>query len=379
MHRWTIRKNGQYSLCLILGCMIAVSLFASPNKKLKTINKHIREVQQAITSAQSKRELWETSLKKTEHAEKTIQEEITTTQSHLSLKKSRLSELTEKQASLSNQLDSKKSKLKAQIQTVYQLARQPKLKVLLDNNSFQAVNRTLIYLQYISKAQTQLINHLSHTIAIYKKQQMHLKKQYAELLSLASKQQKQQASLKHVHESSQNKIYSINKNISTHQKRLLKLTQDKKALEKMLESLRKASIKAHVSKYGLSYLKGKLPWPVKGLVNHYFGTQIAKSELTWNGTVINASAGTKVHAIAPGQVIFAKWLAGYGLLIIINHGKGYLSLYGRNQALMKKVGDWVKAKDVIATVGNTGGFQKPGLYFSIRHNKLALNPGKWCK
>ncbi len=109
-----------------------------------------------------------------------------------------------------------------------------------------------------------------------------------------------------------------------------------------------------------------------------FGSNIANSQLKRDGILIRANIGQPVRAIANGRIIFSKWMAGYGLLVIIDHGNGYMSLYGRNQTLLASDGDSVQAGQVIATVGNTGGYKNSSLYFAIRHNAKPLNPARWC-
>ncbi len=100
--------------------------------------------------------------------------------------------------------------------------------------------------------------------------------------------------------------------------------------------------------------------------------------LRWEGTLIAAPQGQPIHAVAPGRVIFSKWMPGYGLLLIISQGNGYMTLYGRAQTLTKAVGDYVKANEVIGTVGKSGGFAHSALYFSIRHDGTAINPTIFC-
>lgn len=122
-------------------------------------------------------------------------------------------------------------------------------------------------------------------------------------------------------------------------------------------------------------LKGKLTWPLKGAHN---GIYSLNEPQKLNGVLISAAEGTPVHAIYGGKVIFANWLRGFGLLVIINHGDGYMSLYARNQALYAKVGDLVTQNDVIAKIGKSGGFEKSSLYFEIRRNGIAIDPRQWC-
>ncbi|WP_190303241.1 murein hydrolase activator EnvC family protein [Methylomonas rhizoryzae] len=124
-------------------------------------------------------------------------------------------------------------------------------------------------------------------------------------------------------------------------------------------------------------LKGELPWPVQGAILERFGSK--RFETTWDGTVIAAKEGAAIHAVAAGRVVYADWLRGYGLMIIVNHGKGYMSLYAFNQSLNKSVGDTVKAGDSVASVGRSGGRSQAALYFGIRQQGKAVDPEKWCR
>ena len=124
-------------------------------------------------------------------------------------------------------------------------------------------------------------------------------------------------------------------------------------------------------------LKGKLTWPVAGQLLHDFGQPRANGRLKWNGVVLAASRGREVRAVYHGRVIFADWLDGMGLLVIVDHGGGYLTLYGHNETTMKSAGDWVAPGDVIATVGASGGQPRASLYFEIRRNARPVDPGAW--
>ena len=127
-------------------------------------------------------------------------------------------------------------------------------------------------------------------------------------------------------------------------------------------------------------LKGQLSWPAKGkLTARFGGIRNNKGNLKWKGIVIQTQPGESIRAIAYGRVVFADWLRGFGMLLIIDHGKGYMSLYGHNEQLHKKLGDWVQAKEVIATSGNSGGQETTSLYFEIRYKGIPQNPNTWCK
>ena len=125
--------------------------------------------------------------------------------------------------------------------------------------------------------------------------------------------------------------------------------------------------------------KGKMPWPVPGRASARFGNSRNQGKMRWQGVLIPGKAGTPVNAIHHGRVVYADWLRGMGLLLIIDHGDGYMSLYAHNQTLLREVGEWVTADTAISTMGNTGGLDRPALYFEIRHKAKPTDPAKWCR
>jgi len=123
--------------------------------------------------------------------------------------------------------------------------------------------------------------------------------------------------------------------------------------------------------------KGRLTWPVAGTLIHDFGQPRAGSDIKWNGVVLAAPRGREVRAIYHGRIAFADWLAGMGLLVIVDHGEGYMTLYGYNETILKNAGDWVAPGDVIATVGDSGGQQQASVYFELRQGTKPIDPRKW--
>ena len=149
-------------------------------------------------------------------------------------------------------------------------------------------------------------------------------------------------------------------------------------MEKIVHRLSRHKASSPRSRISFAKAKGPLPWPTRGTLIKRFGSKIANSDLAWNGSLIRAPNGQKIRAIFPGKVVFSDWLRGFGLLIIIDHGGGYMTLYGRNQALYKQVDDQVLPNEAIAEVGHSGGYQESSLYFEVRHDSHPENPEKWC-
>jgi septal ring factor EnvC (AmiA/AmiB activator) len=160
---------------------------------------------------------------------------------------------------------------------------------------------------------------------------------------------------------------------------LQRLQREQAALEKLLRDLRRVAPQfPSDSRSPFAGMRGKLTWPITGRLEARFGQQRAGT-VRWDGVVIAAPRGTPVKAIYRGRVVYADWLAGLGLLMIIDHGGGFLSLYGHNEQLFRAVGDQVAAGDTVAGVGDSGGRAQPGLYFEIRQGARPLDPAPWFK
>jgi septal ring factor EnvC (AmiA/AmiB activator) len=161
---------------------------------------------------------------------------------------------------------------------------------------------------------------------------------------------------------------------------LASLEQQQREIELLLEELRSAITELNLGEADIPFAqrRGQLPWPITVQPGNRFGDQRGQGDLRWEGLLLPATVGSPVLAIHHGRVIFADWLGSSGLLLIIDHGDGFMSLYAHNQELYRTVGEWVSGGDQIATVGNTGGQRDSGLYFEIRRNGKAENPVNWC-
>ncbi|MHB1678159.1 MAG: murein hydrolase activator EnvC family protein [Sulfuriferula sp.] len=291
------------------------------------------------------------------------------------------------------------------------------IKLLMSNQDPNQIARNLIYFAYIGRARNQLIytlqqnlNQLNQFSVAEQQQQIQLDQQRQQRedqrrLLQAQRQQKQQI------------LRQLGTQIQAQHQQIATLEQNEKRITKLLHALaraaaeRKARAEArekaqaetraatHVRGHmrlksrdasapprltqpmlpdsGLGRLKGHLILPTRGELIHRFGTPRELGGTLWKGLFIKAPAGQPVRSVADGQVVFADWLRGFGNLIIIDHGGGYMSLYSDNETLYKRVGDNVKAGDVIASVGNTGGNSETGLYFELRYQSQAFDPSNW--
>jgi septal ring factor EnvC (AmiA/AmiB activator) len=305
------------------------------------------------------------------HATQSLQE----TNQQLSLQHRELLELQIKVNDNQKTLNQQQRQLASQIRAAYMLGDQPSLKFLLEPDQHLTTSQLLHYFHYLTAYQVNLILQLKQHIIILQQDENLLKQHYITLQGLEDKQHNEQQQLAALEKNRGQLIIQINQSIKNKNQQLHELAINRQQLEKTIDELNEqheshltGSVTQFIGGKNFASLQGRLPWPTPGNVSQQFGTAMDQSELRWDGVLIHAKLNQPVYAVADGQVVFSKWLAGYGLLIIINHGQGYMTLYGRNHSLYKKVGDEIHAGELIATVGQTGGYELPELYFAIRHN-----------
>jgi len=277
-------------------------------------------------------------------------------------------------------IDKRRDVLAAQIMTAYRLGRESRLKLVLNQDSPALLSRTLAYYDYFSRSQASQIKELKQVLNTLDEMQVKIN---VELSALDEVQKSQQAVLDDMTSQRNERqaiIESLSSQIDTDEKHLAELQDNQRDLEVLLEKLINvlADIPADLGKrLGPRDLKGKMPIPVKGRVKHAYG-QPRTAGLRWQGWMIGAANGSEVKAIAYGRVAYSDWLRGYGLLLIIDHGDGFMSLYANNESLLHEVGDWVEPGTGISTVG-TSPLNGNGLYFEIRKNGKAMDPAVWLK
>lgn len=366
------------TLTLILFFTWTFLLSASASTTLKGINKDIDTIKSQIQQQQRQQQQLEKKLKTIEVKSGHLSLEIDQTQGQLHQQKTQLYQLTTQKEALNKTLNEKKRTFQQNISNIYILSQQPALKLLLNQEKAATLSHQLMYYHYLLRDQQNIISSLSQTIETINNTQTQLEAHYSSLKILHHKQTQQHQQYNQLNNQRQQVLNTINHQLSSKKQKLHSLTQHKQALENTLQKLKNNHKVNKKTTKPFSLLKGHLKWPVKGQISENFDTQIMKSELKLNGVLIKAKEGTPIHAIAQGTVVFAKWLPGYGLMLIISHENGYMSLYGRNQSIYKKEGDTVMPGDLIATVGQSGGNITSGLYFAIRHDAKPLNPSHWC-
>ena len=275
-------------------------------------------------------------------------------------------------------LDSQMAMLAQQVRSSYQAGHQSRMKLVLNQDDPTRIGRMLAYYDFINRAQVARISGLREALATLDAMQLKIDIEREQIQELQNSQQDVLDELGRQRNQRTALLGDLSTAIGSGESRLAELERNRADLQALIERL--ADILSDIpddlgSEAGLQQLKGRLPMPVSGPVRHAFG-QSRAGGLRWQGWLIAAEAGQEVDAIAYGRVAFADWLRGYGLLMIIDHGQGYLSLYGHNESLLREVGTWVGAGEAIGIVGANPGSDQ-GMYFELRRNGKAVDPAAW--
>jgi len=262
----------------------------------------------------------------------------------------------------------------------YRMGHQSPLKTLLNQQEPDAIARNMRYHDYFLQARIKKIQDYQATIVRSNQLEEDLKTTLADLREQHNLLTQQEKILVTQHAERERALRALRGQLKTKGDTLKQLTQNKKALAKVIAAASAAMSRLPTPKdyQFFSQSKGHLFWPIKGRVQNRFGANRSDG-LKWDGVMIAAAADTSVNVIHAGRVVFADWLSGYGLLMIVDHGGGYMSLYAHNAVLLKEVGEWIRSGDTIARSGNTGTEQLPGLYFEMRYQGEPIDPARWCR
>jgi len=266
------------------------------------------------------------------------------------------------------------------VRRAYLNGQQEYVKLLLNQQNPADIQRMLSYYGYFQQAQVTEIADLDITIAKLQVTQNQLTKTRRSAANSLEKISQQQAALTTRRGEQTSLLARLVDDYEDNESQLEKMRQDEARLAELVQRLQQALTDIPDSAgQPFSSVRGALRWPAKGRIKHRFGQRKQNTGMRWQGVLINTPGSSSVHAVHAGQVVFADWLRGFGLLIIIDHGDDYMTIYGHNQSLQRDSGGWVKQGEVIATAGTGSGETESGLYFEIRHRGKPTNPEKWCR
>ncbi len=360
-------------LCLAISQPVG----AANQNQLEGMKKEISRQQTQLSSKQKKISSLQKSLKQQELDIAKAANKIHQAERELSTLDRSIGQLQQQQLQLQQQLVGQQEMLKELLNTQYRQGKNNKLASLLSGEDSTELDRMSVYAERLSKARANALDELAATTTELQLKQHQLSQHRQQQQTLLSQLKTEKSKLETEQRQRKKTVRNIKGQLKSDTLYLSELKTNEKRLVKEIAKAKAASEAARrVPMDGLAKHKGKLPWPVKGTVLHHFGSP-QQGELRWKGMVISKPTGSQVKAVYPGKIVFADWLRGYGLMLVIDHGKGDMSFYGYNQTLLKKVGDTVQANDAIALVGDSGGQDQSALYFEIRRKGSATNPTGW--
>jgi septal ring factor EnvC (AmiA/AmiB activator) len=397
-------------------------------QQLAAARADVAELKKRLGSLQQETSAAQKALRGTETELGQLQKQIDDLHQQLRDSEQEIQRLAQEKARLQDARHEQQWLIGIQARAAYQSGRQEYLKLLLNQQQPEQFSRTLTYYDYLSQARLEQLGVFNETLRQLDNVEAAINLQQAQLLVQTSSLDQQREQLAQVRKDRQLALATLKQDYSARDKKLQAREQEQAQLGRVLKTIEatlarqarearaaqqaaraeqarqqalaeqrnKASgkpsadadkatsgplVSSASTAYGGPFAKarGKLPWPVDGRLMARFGTPRGDDARTkWDGVLIAAAAGSQVRAIHAGRVVFADWLRGAGLLVILDHGNGYLSLYGHNQSLLKKAGERVKAGESIATVGTSGGQDTPALYFAIRQQGRPSDPVQWC-
>lgn len=356
---------------------------AQAKQKLDDVRAEIKKISEAQKEIAGQKNDADSALREQELKVAASAKDLRAIDQKLAAQQDKLKDLETRRDALNVQLQSQREALAALLRSAYALGNNEELKLLLAQEDSAAIGRMLAYFRYFEHARIGEIDNLLNSLNALALVQSAIDQETAELQASRDERAAQAQALDAERTQRSAVLADLETQLKDERARLAALGKDEKGLVDLLEKLR--DVFADIPKQlagaePFAQLRGRLNWPARGRIIVRFGIKEGQgSDRTSNGVVIAAAEGSEVHAVSHGRVVFADWMRGFGLLLIVDHGDGFLSLYGYNETLLKDVGDWVGANETIASSGVSGGQKTAGVYFELRAQGKPVDPRAWLK
>lgn len=380
-----------FNTLALSGVLITVTICvaqADEKAEMAKLQKEIEALQKELKDVQGTRSDLQKDLEKSEREINNLQKKADDINKQLQEQNKELNQLKDERSQLEQARKNQQEQIAEQMRAAHKLGEQSEVKVLLNQESPDQVSRIMKYHSYFMDAHTAKMKSYLETIERIDSLTPEIEKKTLELAAMQSDLDSQRAELKTRHSERENALAKVTSDLKHKNQALKQLGEDRRRLQTLLDRVtRQVATTGAINAPGyvplpkggekFSQRRGRMPWPTQGSMIHRFGSARIAGQMNWNGAYIAAPMGNAVRAVHHGRVVFADYFGGHGLLVIIDHGEGYMSLYAHNQRLVKKAGEPVQAGETIATVGNTGGQVNAGLYFEIRHQGKPVDPNLW--
>lgn len=373
-----------YALCFWLALpttILAETQEQRAESRLATLKTQIAALQKRMAQKTSEGNALEDQLRESDLRINTLDQSLQRLEQAIAEQLAKLDTLKAEQALLQEELNQEQGAMDAELRNLWALQQGGGLRVLFSDQSPERLARNLAYFRRLLAARQDNIQQFSTLLDRVLTNAEAIQTVQAELTQQRQAIAAQHQQLLELQASRRDTLVGIRQSLNSDLARKQKLEADAQQLTRLLQDLRTTLEELDTSGSYVAFeeARGKMPMPVSGKVANRYGGKKSLGDLRWRGWTIPTAEGAEVRAIHHGRVVYADWLRGQGLLMIIDHGNGYLSLYGHNRSLQREVGDWVSPGEAVATVGSSGGAEYPGLYFEIRHDGEPVNPGLWIK
>ena len=350
-------------------------LAQSENQRLGQVGKELQAIEAWLSKNKRLKQDWLRELKLADLEVQALKKSISASNQKLDTSKQSLAKLEEREAKLKNRHSELSQTLFEHIKNTYKLQKSSPLKKLLEGESIDRFDQMMRFNSYITQATLELLNDYENSLNDL---EANAKKTTDLGENIQQTIKKKNQSLKTLQEQAKERLSLINKIEATKKDKELRYQQlrlERKTLEKLVQEILPEP--PDLEKSDFQDFKTPLIKPLNGKISKRFGEKKEEDILASQGVEISAPAGTPVQAIHTGEVVFSDWLRGFGLLLIVDHGNNYMSLYGNAEALFKTKGDQVESGELIAEAGNSGAQKEPGIYFEIRHRGEPIDPEPW--
>tara|TARA_R110002126_G_scaffold172606_4_gene321352 strand:- start:1547 stop:2710 length:1164 start_codon:yes stop_codon:yes gene_type:complete len=361
--------------CFMFVCPATARQQTEQQQELEQVQQQIQATERQLKRQQQQLNKAEQQLQQSDKALAGASAKLRQTEQQLASLMQQGEALTARQLQLQTELQQQQAMLAAQLKSAYSLGQHDYTRLLLNQQDAGKLERALTYYQYFNRARVKQLAQINNTIVELEQVKEKLAQQQQQMQDTLVEQQQQQQQLLAVKSTQQTAINQLQQLLKEHGSQLSYLRQNESSLQNTIDELR-ALAERSLELLGLATNKGRLRWPLNGDLLQGFG-ESRQGGMRSRGILIQGQEGNPVQAIADGRVIYADWLKGYGWVIVLDHGKGFMSLYGHNQNILKQPGEQIIAGEAIALVGMSGGQASAGLYFEIREKGDAVNPLPW--
>jgi len=376
---------------LLCACLLANSAYASKQDDLENLRKRIAGLQQELEKTSESRTEAADALRESERAISDSNRKLSDLAQQHHAANLTLEQLQQQAHHLEQDMRGQQAQLEKLLYQQYLGGKQEYLRLLLNNKDPNQAARDMQYFEYIARGRADWLKTLRGSLVQLNAITDQTRQKSAEIAALQEQQNAQRKTLELEKRTHQQVLGRIALQLKQQRREIGRLQRDENRLARLVEQLSRMLARPkhkgtfrneklpddsfHGSPF--DQLRGRLALPVKGVVSNKFGSTRPDSTVLWKGLFLRAATNQPVKAVAAGRVVFADWLRGFGNLLIIDHGQGYMTLYGNNETLYKQVGDVLRGGDTVAAVGNSGGNEDSGLYFELRHEGQPLDPMKW--